>query len=72
MTPCRRVYVDTIGPWEIYITEYKKGKRGQRKKIINKLVTINSMTMLDEATSCSEIIIINDETMHESARALDK
>ena len=47
---CERVCFDTIGPWEMSVTEYQKGKRGHQKKSGNKIVKIHAMTMIDEAT----------------------
>ena len=66
------VYVDTIRPQKILITEYVTGKRGCRKKVRNKLVTIYTLTIIDKAISQPEIMRIKDNTMHEAARAFHK
>lgn len=33
MKPQKRIYVDAIRPWEIIITEFKKGKKERIKRL---------------------------------------
>ena len=70
--PWNRVCTDTIGPWEISITEYAKGKSGRRKKIRTKIVTIYALTIIGELTSWPEITRIAGKTSYETSRAFDK
>ena len=43
-----RVCNDAVGRWEISVMEHQKRKRGHRKKIRSKAMTIHAMTMIDE------------------------
>ena len=72
MQPWLRVYIDTIGPWEISISEYIKTKKGKSKKVRNKIETIYAVAMLDEATSWPEIIRVADKTSLEVSKVADK
>ena len=72
MKPWRRVYVDTIGPWEVSINETVKGKRGRNKKVQTKVATIYALTMIDEASSWPKIIRIADKTSYEASKTFDR
>ena len=69
--PQKRTCVDTIGPWEITITEFKKGKNGKSKKIKNVIAIICALTVVGEATSWPELVRTNDKTSLETSKMLD-
>ena len=64
MRPWNRVFVDTIGPWEIRIKE-------EGKTITHKIV-IYALTMIEEVMGWPEIVRISDKTAYETARTFDR
>ena len=68
----KHICINTIQPQVILVTRYAERKHRCNKKIRNKIITIDVLTIIDEDTSQIEITRITDKISHKIFYILDK